>query len=137
MDLGFPTRAGGGLAAPSRGGMFPAALYPADSDFRLGRWPIDPNEWTSYIGARQRLAEVAVDFRGGLTKGFAYCYSDASPPKKHLMKDLAGKRSVARIDGEHVHSTRRDFSTPFWIFERDEYAFRLTRISLESTRGDV
>jgi hypothetical protein len=135
-DRGFPTRTGGGLVSPLRGDRFPAAVYPASTDFRLDLWPADTKEWPNYIAAHDKLADVAVDFRDGRMKGFAYCYVHKGPSGGAL-KTMFDKRAVARIDKEYVFSTHGNFLEPLWIFERDEYAFLHFRIYLESTRGDV
>jgi hypothetical protein len=136
-DLGVPTRAGGGLVSSVRGNRFPAAYYPTSNDFRLNQRPADHKDWANYINAHGKLAEMSIDFRGGLTKGFAYCYVRAVPGDNEFLKSVGAERTLARVDGKDVFTKRANLSAPFWIFERDEYRFDFFRVYLDSTRGDV
>ena len=47
------------------------------------------------------------------------------------------RRVVGRVDGEDVTSKPIPMAQPVWIFERDEYVFRLLAFGLGSPRGDV
>jgi hypothetical protein len=63
--------------------------------------------------------------------------SQGARVNQNILARFANKRAIGRIDGQLVATMRADFYTPFWIFERDEYALQFFRIYLESTRGDV
>ena len=80
-----------------------------------------------------------IDFKGGNTKGFGYCYSRVDPGKSPTGL-IYGKRRAARVDGQAVVSLRGlepPLFVPTWILERDEYAFHYFQIYLESFGGDV
>jgi hypothetical protein len=80
-----------------------------------------------------------IDFRGGQTKGLAYCFVRAFPDAE-LKDSLSDKRQVGAVDGEAVFPARAASGpsfVPMWVLERDEFAFHFFRIYLESTRGDV
>ena len=80
-----------------------------------------------------------IDYRGGETRGFAYCYARAFPGPE-LQVDLAPKRLLGRIDGLDVTTERAaggPYVAPLWLMERDEAVFHFFRFYLESTRGDV
>lgn len=88
-----------------------------------------------------------IDFRGGQTRGFAYCAVTDGPlwPRdRDLIETIRGKRAVARVEGQDIPWTGQthvvgipSVARPDWIFENDDCAFRLFYINLESTRGDV
>jgi hypothetical protein len=143
VDLGLATRAGGGFVSSTRNWAFPGAYYPATDDYRIDQWPADRNEWAGYITSRQTFADIDIDYRNGLTRGFAYCYKRVFP-KQELRRGLLEKRVVGRIDGQTIVSRRPQSAmlnppseVPTWLFERDEYGFVYFEINLESTRGDV
>jgi hypothetical protein len=140
-DYGMPTRAGGGLVSPARVKRFPPAYYPAASDYRLDRWPTDRQDWSAFIAAHDRLSDVVVDFRGGQTRGFAYCFTRVFPTGGQVSSN---RRAIGRVEDSYVFSKEPlsrmlspGSSVPEWIFERDEYVLRHFGIYLESTRGDV
>jgi hypothetical protein len=138
-DRGLPTRNGGGMISAAPGREFSQAYYPAASDYRLDRWPTDKRNWSAYIKAVDKIADMHVDFREGATRGFAYCYVRVFPDSG-LQASLSGKRLFGRLDGEDVAAMRAPSGPSFvpgWIMERNEYAFHFFRINLESTRGDV
>jgi hypothetical protein len=138
-NLGMPTRGGGGLVSTVRGSQFAPAYYPAASDYRLDKWPSNNEGWLTYVASADKIADMHVDFRGGQTKGFAYCSVRAFPDEA-LNAALSGKRVAALIDGKNVMAVGaggRPSFLPRWILERDEYALHFFYLSLGSTRGDV
>jgi len=138
-DYGLPTRAGGGsvsTAPPLPITLFPPAYYPATNDYRLDRWPADRSKWTAYVAEHKDLADVDIDFRNGVTRGFAYCFVSIFP-NTELTPYLEGKRIVGRIDRDVIVTNRTPFIAPPMIFEHDTHVFLYFRINLESTRGDV
>jgi hypothetical protein len=138
-DLGLPTRTGGGLVSTSRGNRFAEACYPAASDYRVDKWPASNDQRRSYLAGQDHVADMHINFRGGSTRGFAYCFTRAFPDDD-LKDSLVGKRRVGLVDGEVVFAARAPGGpsfVPMWILERDEFALHFFRIYLESTRGDV
>jgi hypothetical protein len=132
-DFGLPTRGGGGLVTTKRGSLFPPAYYPSSDDRRTDRWPANIDQRPEYLAALAQFAFFAVEHRGGLMRGFAYCF--AHVPIANAQWQLLRGKIVNRVDGEQVVSKRP--SSGAWIFDRDEYVFRLFQMGLESTRGDV
>jgi hypothetical protein len=135
-DTGFPTRTGGGRVSMTRGRKFAGAYYPAGSDDRADKWPADPEEKARYFAAHETFDFADIDFRGGRTRGFAYCttwvnFSQAA---------LSSKLTVARVDGEPIwHSSSLPLSTnlPKYVFERNEFVFLHFNVALGPSRGDV
>jgi hypothetical protein len=130
-DRGLPTQGG-----PYR---FPPAFYPSSTDYRLDEWPSNRQDWANYLATPDLVASVDIDFRNGLTRGFAYCFVRAAPDAR-LVTNLGARRIAGRIDSDTVAAkdTRGGWTlTPYWIFERDEYAWQFFRIELQSVRGDV
>jgi hypothetical protein len=129
-------RRGNALSDPDR--RYAASYYPAASDYRIDRWPTDPKDWPSYAASRHELADVDIDFRGGSTRGFAYCYdgveSELDPESKN---SIIGRRVTGHVDGQSIVSKRTPDGGPVLILERDEYFFIHFQFYLESTRGDV
>jgi hypothetical protein len=137
-NRGLATRAGGGLASQTRGTLFPPSIYPATDDNQSHRWPADPAQWPAFLASKEAFAASDVDFRGGQTRGFAYCSALSRVPKTaEVMSDLTQKRRVFRIDGQDVVSKQSPLAANVWIFERDEYVFHAFDIALDSTRGDI
>jgi hypothetical protein len=119
--------------------LFPPSVYPATGDDQAHRWPADPTEWASFVASKDVYITSDLDFRGGQTRGFAYCgVRSRVPIAEELKLELERKPRVMRVDGHDVVSKRpAAFGGSIWIFERDEYFFRYYEIALESTRGDV
>jgi hypothetical protein len=123
--VGFPTRTGGGQIGVSK---LPASLYPVSAD--------DGVPW-----ARPELAQASTIYRDidlG-ERGFAYCYSvyggsGPNPVETEHLADFAKHRFATRVDGEAVDmrgnpgATIADF--PRYIFESDEWVFRLFKFSV-------
>jgi hypothetical protein len=139
-DYGMPTRRGGGIIDGS-GLLFPAAYYPAANDFRSDRWPTDRSQWPAYVAAHETFADADIDFRGGATKGFAYCFAMREGMLDPHWRDIVHRKAiVARIDGQDVVSNRAPWlgaSRPILLLDRDEYAFIVLYFGLGSPRGDV
>lgn len=137
-DRGLANRVGGGMVSESRLNLFPPSLYPATDDYQAQRWPADRSQWTSFLAGRDVFVTSDLDFRHGEMRGFAYCSVD---PRRAISEEIttaiAQKPKVFRVDGQNVVSKRSAVGSVIWIFERDEYVFRLFDISLGSTRGDV
>jgi hypothetical protein len=146
-DNGLPRRAGGGLindhpSTPTTA--VSPAYYPTYDDGRSDRGPTDPKAWPAYLASLDSIATANVDFRGGLTKGFAYCYAFRYRPGEviddEVKKKIADKHIVGKVDGENIVSQRM-FSSPWYepgsFLEQDEYLFSSFQIYLGSTRGDV
>jgi len=141
---GMSTRAGGGLISAPKQVYFPGAYYPMASDFRVGKWPEDAAGWESYVAQNATPVTATVDFRGGQTRGFAYCFRRS---RTYLPKDLNGKltgytgpRVIARVDEQDVVSNQSPILAtvgPPSIFESDEYEFRLFQFGLATHGGDV
>jgi hypothetical protein len=140
-DYGAPTRAGGGFVSATRGREFPASYYPAANDYRIDQWPNDRKEWPAYEASRDNLSDVDVDFRGGSTRGFAYCYVGAGgATDADSERGERSKRIIGHVDAQAIVSKRKPsgpYDRPSVIIERDEYMLLFFRIYLESTRGDV
>lgn len=145
-NYGLPTRAGGGMMMGWH--RYPASYYPAArTDYLIRAWPADPTDAAAYVAALKSLSDMDIDFHGGQTRGFAYCavaHGLSWPEDRDLIEIIHDKRSVARIDGQDISSAGHanivgnpSIARPDWIFENDEYAFRLFYIGLGSTRGDV
>jgi hypothetical protein len=138
-DRGLSTRTGGGFSEASRGRLFPPSIYPAADDYQSYRWPIDRAQWPSFIATKEIFVESEIDFRGGRTRGFAYCGAAVRPTAAEERLATLGpihqKPKVLRVDGHDVVSKRP--ADRGWIFERDEYLLSPFDISLESTRGDT
>jgi hypothetical protein len=123
-------------AGPNR--LFPPSVYPTTNDDQAHRWPADPAKWASFLAGKNVFVNSDLDFRGGQTRGFAYCGAVsrvARDEKLHL--DIEQKPKVLRVDGHDVVSKQYPFPTGAWIFERDEYVFYYFQIALDSTRGDL
>lgn len=140
VDFGLPTRTGGGQVFEKRGGA-PRAYYPAANDYRMDQWPRDRGEWPAYIAERANFADVDIEFREGLARGFGYCFaSRLGVPDPDSLKVEQSKRIVGRIDGQGIVSKRQPLgpsTMPSRIFERDEYMFAFVRIYLGSPGGDT
>jgi len=143
-DYGMPTRRGGGLVnvfAKNRTIRHPGAYYPAASDFRSDTWPADRSGWAAYVKAHGTFADADIDFRGGLTRGFAYCFAMREGMLDNEWREIVRRGGVvARVDGQDLVSSRAPWSgasSPFLILERDEYMFLVLRVGLGSPRGDV
>jgi|HubBroStandDraft_1064217.scaffolds.fasta_scaffold36255_2 hypothetical protein len=137
-DVGFPTRAGGGMISTTRGERFAGAYYPATYDDRPDKWPVDQADKARYFGTHETFDYVDVDFRARLTKGFAYCGSH------HLNFDrslLLTKLTVARVGTEAIWANPSLHLTgtalPIAFFERDEFLFIHKRTGVGPDRGDV
>lgn len=138
-DLGLATRTGGGLISRSRGNLFPPSIYPATDDYQAHRWPADWAQWTQFLAAKNVAVRTDVDFRDGRLRGFAYCSTLMRLPveEQRVWGAIREKPPVSRVDGHDVISKRPASDGLIWIFQRDDYVFRIFEISLESTRGDV
>jgi hypothetical protein len=137
-DRGLANRVGGGLVARERVHLFPPSIYPATDDYEAHRWPADRSQWLSFLATKDVLVTSDLDFRGGRTRGFAYCSVDPrTSADREVNAVLAQKPKVFRVDGQDVVSKRPAIRGETWIFERDEYVFRFFDINLGSTRGDV
>jgi hypothetical protein len=135
-NIGLRTRSGGGLVSPTRGKLFPGAFYPSTYDDRANKWPTDSREKAEYLAAHNYFAYADIDFRGGVTKGFAYCATRIGFRDASLMRSLLQKSTITRVDSQIIRN-RRPAQTPNSIFERDEYVLIHFQIYLESTGGDV
>lgn len=139
-ERGLETRIGGGLVASRSLDVYPPAFYPATEDFIAHWWPLDWKQWPTFVANKSRFASSIVDFRNGMTRGFAYCGSGLRPTAEQRETfDLAGRKPrVFRVDGQDVASKRPvGAAGDTWIFERDESVFINLWFYLESTRGDV
>jgi hypothetical protein len=137
-NRGLATRTGGGLAWQTRGTLFPPSIYPATDDGEAHRWPTDPAQWPAFLASKNALVTSDIDFRGGQTRGFAYCSAVSRVPKTaEVVSEISQKRRVFRIDEQDVVSMLPPLAGGAWIFERDEYFFFGFSIALDSTRGDV
>jgi hypothetical protein len=136
-DVGFPTRAGGGTISTTRGERFAGAYYPATYDDRADRWPSDPAERSRYFAAHETFDYVDVDFRRGLTKGFAYCSSHAHFDATLLHRKLTG----AHVGNEPLWANDSlplfGFGLPVAFFEADEFSFIHGHVSPGPDGGDV
>jgi hypothetical protein len=137
-DSGLVTRIGGGLVSRDRVHLFPPSLYPATDDYEAHRWPVDRSLWLSFLAGKDVFVTSDLDFRGGQTRGLAYCGVDPrSSADREINAAITRKPKTFRVDGYDVVSKRPAVRGEVWIFERDEYVFRFFDINLESTRGDV
>jgi len=143
-DFGAPTHTGNGLIGPK--GIYPPSVYPD-----LGAWVSRPPAERMNEGALEILRNgprvlASIDFRGGQTKGFAYCWSPPSSllssggytgtEREAILGSYNDMSPVSLVDGTRIASSEPG-ATPAYIVERDEYLFRTFQISLDSTRGGV
>jgi hypothetical protein len=144
-DSGLMRRNGGGLitlypSKPISSTAVSPAFYPVANEFRHP-WPADPKERTAYLAGLDKIAVADLDFRGGFTKGFAYCFTHWVPSAERGVPEwMASKRIIGRVDGEDIVPNRAIggvWAEPSWLFEHDEYVFLLFQVYLTSTRGDV
>jgi hypothetical protein len=70
---GLATRAGRGRVASLPGNAFPPAVYPDIKGWGELPWPADPFKAAERILRGNARVENSLDFRGGATRGFAYC----------------------------------------------------------------
>ena len=113
-DLGLPTRTGGGLVSTSRGYRFAEAYYPAASDYRADRWPAANEQRRDYLARLDHVADMRIQFQGGSTRGFAYCFSRTFPDDE-LRVSLADLRRVGMVDGEVVFAARAPILMPIQL----------------------
>jgi hypothetical protein len=136
-DAGFPTRTGGGMVSAMRGKNFAGAYYPATYDDRADKWPNDPQEKARYFATHETFDYADIDFRGGRTKGFAYCATRVGFSRAALYRKL----TVARVDDKTIwRSPSRPLnipSLPDYVFERNEFVFLHFNVTLGPSRGDV
>ena len=79
-----------------------------------------------------------IDFRGGETRGFGYCYVRGRAGDLDVLNEIGAKRVLARVDGKEVVVTnRKGLLPPQWIFERDEYVLFYVQVYLGSPHGGV
>jgi hypothetical protein len=150
-NLGVARGTGGGQIGPPetrRVNRWGPSYYPVYSDNNTGqKMPARLEDWPEYIRAFPGFIGQKVDFRDGLTRGFAYCYIAPSPPdstprptKQHWESVRAWNESPARhlVDREPISGTSPSLVNKIIRFiERDEYFFDVVDFYLEGTRSDV
>jgi hypothetical protein len=132
--------------------VFPPSYYPDIGAWVSLPWPSDPAAAAQAILADGPRIGASIDFRGGATRGFAYCYShpaafpiNAKPPvtdPSHPPLLYMKKPASDRVDGIEVVQVPPDprghiLMGPPLIVERDEFIFQSFNIGLYSTRGGV
>ncbi|MGJ5041642.1 hypothetical protein [Bradyrhizobium sp. HKCCYLRH1062] len=141
-DLGMPRR----NPVEWSGHQRPVApsYYPDIGGWQALPWPSDPEARALELLSNGPHVGASIDFRGGATRGFAYCrpmpetfptgveYPDpAQAPSVRYLNSPA----TNYVDGVVVSGERN--SRPAAIVERDDFIFRQFLIGLSSTRGDV
>ena len=153
-NLGMPTRRGGGVVRGKPGGAFPVSYYPDIGGWIALPWPSDPRASAASLLRDGPRVGASIDFRGGQTRGFAYCrpvpanfptgisFADYPDQTKTPTYNYVRMPAMDRIDGQEVvtvppRAEGFGFDAPAIIVERDEFIFFRIVIGLQSTRGDV
>jgi hypothetical protein len=152
-NLGMPTRRGGGVVRGKVGGAFPISYYPDIGGWIALPWPSNPPGLAASLLRDGPHIGASIDFRGGQTRGFAYCrpsvgifptgttFADYPDPTKDPAHQYVRMPVTDRVDGIEVQAPpelpRGGFDGPPFIVERDEFIFLHFVIELGSTRGDV
>lgn len=148
-DQGLATRSGDGQIRWVKGVLeYPPSFYPDGGPWGALPWPADPLARSHEILAEGPRILTSIDFRGGATRGFAYCHN--TPGRMGwLFPDDADWRvhqkrpPVVLIDGQRVADVPAGtaqfglWGGPVIIFERDEFFFRYIQFGLGSLRGEV
>ncbi len=146
---GIIRRSGGGVIQPpvNQRQMAIASYYPLLSDRRAGKWPLKMDEWPEFITKNSPFMGENIDYRGGATRGFAYCYrmQTGDPGAQDLKKQRemqslrVGAAALREVDGITVVGAPKTLgSDMLTFFEGDEFFFRKVNVGISSaTRGDV
>jgi len=124
------------------------SYYPVYSDNNAGRkMPARLEDWPGYIRGLPDFIGQKVDFRDGLTRGFAYCYIAPSPPGstprsteqyRDSVRAWLNSPAVHLVDREPISGTSpRLVNKIIRFIERDEYFFDTVEFYLEGTGSDV
>ena len=171
-NRGMPTRRGAGRirfapAAPltphrsaerirsqREEGPLPPSYYPDIGPWIALPWPSDPPGRAEVLLREGPRVGTSIDFRGGKTRGFAYCrpnpanfptgrtdadYPDPSkrPSYRYLRMPAADQVDEVEVLQVPPQPYRDGYDGPYLIVERDEFIFLRFVIGLGSTRGDV
>jgi hypothetical protein len=139
-DRGIMRVKGGGNVDPGTNPPIAPSFYPARSEISADNWPAPPDEARWVVAGKQKIVTDQIDFKGGASRGFAYCYTSNPPIHDRSIIDGIPER-VAQVDGSQIIGATRYWGDPAVItgffFERDEFYFSLREFNIESTRGDV
>jgi hypothetical protein len=140
-DFGVPTKSGRGMILLPN--VVPASVYPDIGGWIALPWPRRPEERALSILSDGPRVGASVNYRNGVTKGFAYCRS--RPERFAISTESAASAALAKynkmtgvdlVDGVVVAAA--EWRGRAWlIIEDDEFILRGFSISLNSTRGDV
>jgi len=133
-ERGLRTRAGRGQLE-SRPVLFPPAVYPDADGWGLPPGPREPIEAAKLLIDADRRAAATIDFRNGMTKGFAYCRAPVSyfAPS---WQSYVSKPGANRVDSQEVY-VKGPIDTPIIFVERDEYMLEHFQIGLFTGMGDA
>jgi hypothetical protein len=120
------------------------SYYPDIGGWVALPWPSDPINRAESLANDGPRVGASIDFRNGVTRGFAYCLSDPrsiptgapySDPALPEFRAYFKLPPVDLVDGINVANA--SIGRPFAIIERDEFIYHIFSIGLGSTRGDV
>lgn len=140
-DIGISNKNGGGTLLPYI--HFPPSFYPVSNAISADKWPRYPGGDERLLQDRSEIVVNQIDYLGGATRGFAYCYV---APGSVMHGDLATLldrqvKLTAKVDGQEIAGGAKSWRNAGFnlhsFFERDEYYFTVFELSIESTRGDV
>ncbi|SIR54124.1 hypothetical protein SAMN05880592_1291 [Bosea sp. TND4EK4] len=152
-NMGVARSNGGGQIGPPQVrsvNRWGPSYYPVYSDNNASRsMPPRVEDWSKYIRQTPDFVGQKVDFRDGITRGFAYCYSapvpadsPIGPARNKKFEEAIGawlqSPVLHQVDGTLISGALPQLSNKvIRIIERDEYFFAIAIFSLEGNGGDV